>query len=56
MIKILCWLIKYNCLTPRGVEPFEEFALAPKPPKVFAILEPPGGWGEIYKELIDDSF
>ena len=56
MIKILCWLVKYNCLTLRGVDPFEEFAPAPKPPKVFAILEPPGGWGEVYKELIDDSF
>lgn len=40
----------------RDLDPFEEFALAPKPPKVFAILEPPEGWDKIYKELLEDNF
>lgn len=38
------------------MDPFEEFALTPKPPKVFAILEPPEGWDKIYKELLEDDF
>ena len=56
MIKIIAWLMKYQCLQFRDLDPFEEFALAPKPPKVFAILEPPEGWDKIYKELLEDNF
>lgn len=55
-VKIIAWLMGYNCLQFRNSEPFEEFALEPKEPKMFAILEPPGGWDEIYKELADEDF